>query len=142
MKKLFVSFTNLLYGLRDGRVKESDLEGALFYFGCSKDYLGGCPADNADVQLAFRLNTSAPQTNEADRIYNLIKKTVITAEAEGRARFRKAGQYPSYHELNNLLEKNEIDVSSVKNIQEDELYCYPIIRERYSGLVEGRTKTR
>ncbi len=144
-RKLFISFSSLLYAVKAGRVQPKDLEDGIFYFGCTKEHLWRKDAaENSDVRMAFCMDGGLKKRKnkrEAERIYNIIRDAVFEAEKEGRATFRDITEMNRYSRLNRLLEQNGIDTSSVKHLEPGELclegqYSYPEVEEKYGGLVK------
>lgn len=134
-RKLFVSFTSLLYQFKRKQVTPSDLQGGLFYLGCERIHLLEDLTANKDVELAFKIDTPEG-LEEAVRAYSNIQSAVLTAEDEGRAAFRAKNGHSSFLHLNSLLEKNGINTASVKDLEVNPDYNLPKVKQRYDNLIE------
>ena len=147
-RKLFPSFNRLLALVRDGEITEEDLADGLFYFGCAREALEFSVAQagsNCSVSFAFGLNNYKviddplklqDAMEHAKKVYVLIREAVFRAESEGRAVFRGLEKGPNYKQLNDLLDGNGIDVSSVKHLESVIYYHTRDVKDRYSGLVD------
>ena len=142
-QKLYPSFTRLLYKMQTGDVAPEDLEGSLFYFGCTRSSLDGEARDRLEIRLAFHL----PSQKELDagkedgdldgavQLYDTIRSAVFQAEQEGRAAFRAEDQDPSFKQLNAFLATHGIDTSTVQHL-EKKAYALPLVTNNYNGLVD------
>ena len=133
-RKLFISFSGLVWMMKEGKVAPDDLKGALFYFGCGRDYLGKDFIGNPDIRRAFELGKDGEDLEGAVTTYNRIRIAAFVAEDESRAYLRDKDQL-SFQDLSQLLEINGIDTSSVGYL-EGERYCHPTVKKNYDGLVE------
>jgi hypothetical protein len=96
---LVLSWSGALSQLFSGHIDSSDLEGALFYFGCTREH-------------AF--NPQGSEVNELDSIAHsdpvkglsvhlLLKQILREAEAYHRVEWRDPGDTPNFGQLNALL---------------------------------------
>ena len=145
-KKLFLRFARLIYKMKSGEVVPEDLEDSLFYFGCTQAHLEEDVLDNVDIRLAFKLRSQReldegwPEQEGADlegavRIYDAITSVVFKAKDQGRAAFRESDKLYSFRQLNQLLERNGINTSTVKHL-EKERYAPSLVEDRYKDLVD------
>ena len=137
-KKLFISFSGLVWMMKKGDVAPDDLKDALFYFGCGRDYLDKDFIRNPDIRRAFELGKEGEDLEGAIATYNRIKIAAFVAEDDGRAYLPDKNQL-SFRGLNQLLEGNGVDISSVIKL-EGEKYCHPTVRKNYDSLVEVMVK--
>jgi len=149
-KKLYVSFTNLVKRMQNEEVTPEDLEEALFYFRCAKIHLEKPIRGNREMRLYFNLrsqeevNGEKPPNYKEDLegaiiVYDAIKTAVSLAETEGRAVFRELEGMNTFEQLNQLLEANGIDVSTVRHLEQEADYSRKVIREHYKDLVDLMT---
>jgi len=98
--KVFLSFTGLLGLMRCGKIKEEDLQGAVFYFGCAREHL--FPEDltepNKNVEAIFRDDPGA-----GAKVLAVIREKVLDAEAKGWVGFRHLLEHNSLADLNDIL---------------------------------------
>ncbi len=64
----------------------NELEGALFYFGCTREFMLAAGVD--------------------DNVYRTVRAAIEAAEAEGRVLWRRVGYMSYWEQLNELLEAN------------------------------------
>ena len=129
-KKLFVSFTGLLYALKSGRVSTSDLDDALFAFGCTKDHAlnPGQHGEANEVEWAFRDNPK-----DGKKVHATVVAALKKAQKQGRVVYRTLAQgNMTYEMLNGLLTKNgfkAIDLGKMDWANRDS-YNYPTVQEQ------------
>lgn len=129
-KKLFPSFTGLLYALKSGRVSAIDLDTALFCFGCTKDHAfnPGQHGEGNELDMAFSDN---PAKGKA--IHDIIVSALKKAQKENRVVFRTLAQgNMSYELINKLLKANglpEIDLEKMDWSNRTN-YNYPTLQEQ------------
>ncbi|MBU0535192.1 hypothetical protein KKC62_03420 [Patescibacteria group bacterium] len=129
-KKLLVSFTGLLYALKSGRVTTSDLDDALFCFGCTKDHAlyPGRHGEGNEVEMAFSDNPK-----KGEETHKTIVSALKKAQKEGRVAFRTLAQgNASYELLNKLLKKNGFPVIDLSKMDwaNRTSYNYPTVQEQ------------
>jgi hypothetical protein len=132
---LFISFTSLVYHLKNETIDPKYLEDGLFYFGCAKELLcnNHC-RENIVMKVAFNLD-SKNELKRAQEIYKTIKSAVFKADEDGRALFRQENEHNNYKQLNELLEKNDIDTSTVEEIESKSHYNYRTVVDNYNKIV-------
>ncbi len=129
-KKLFVSFTGLLYALKSGRVTTSDLNDALFCFGCTKDHAlnPGQHGEGNEVKMAFSSNPK-----QGEEVHKAVVSALKKAQKEGRVTFRTLAQgNMTYEKLNKLLKKNGFPVINLGKMDwaNRTSYNYPTVQEQ------------
>jgi len=131
-KRLYVSFSKLVALMKTGKVTPEDLDGALFYFSCGKSYLRTDFVANPDIRIIFNLGREGEDLEGALTTYNRIRIEAFAAEDDGRAYLREKEDL-SFKDLNELLERNKIDTSSVKEFEEQR-YSSGVVRREYKSL--------
>jgi hypothetical protein len=104
-RKLFLSFTSLIRLFRDGRVSESDLDNALFYFGCVREHaMDPWKDETNEVLWAYK------DEQQGRAAHTLIAAALKKAESEGRVGFKNMGDQDNdrYRKLNDLLRANDL----------------------------------
>ena len=145
-KKLFVSYTRLLNPMKSGEVVPEDLEDSLFYLGYAHAHLDEDARDHVKTGLAFRLRSQKdldagkPEHEGADlegavRVYAAIKSAVSKAKDQGRVVFRAEDGRASFEQLNALLARNGIDISTVQHLEKEE-YIFPLVANHYKDIVD------
>ncbi len=124
MRKLFVSFTSLVYGIAGGRVSDADLMTGLFAFGCTREHAMTPGAGGEYVERGVKDHPEA---------HSKLVAAVLLAEGEGRVAWRKDSNHHTNYELvSGLLVKNGIgdidEASPTPGINDG--YCYPGVRDR------------
>ncbi|MFH2062879.1 MAG: hypothetical protein ABIJ46_01870 [bacterium] len=119
--KLFLSFSGLLRAVVHGRICIEDIQGQLFFPGCTREYLALPVGVNPDVGVI-----SVPTLKGDDRHdrqkrveaikphYDLLVMEMIKAKEEGRASFRPLEPEEDWDKLDRLrefLSRNGIEVS-------------------------------
>jgi len=97
MRKLFPSFTGLMYAIVNGQVNHIDLTNGLFVFGCTRGHAiipGAAGEPVEDVVTKNQL------------VHEMVVNAVILAEAEGRIRWRTLELHTNFDMVNDLLEAN------------------------------------
>lgn len=120
MKKLFVSFTSLLYMVSQGKVSAEELDHGLFFFGCWREH---AMDPNGSRMYHGKVDPSAQP---------LIIEAVRKAESEGRAAWHNGPKHPQrpspWRVLNELLEANGFaTLEQEPGLSWD--YGYPAVRE-------------
>lgn len=102
MRKIFLSYSGILIGLRNGQIVMDDLEGGLFYFGCCKSAV----TDDSDLPYPIHSFHSQEEREELMKLIPQVRQIVFAAESDGRADYRKPIAPNSWEELNALLVRN------------------------------------
>jgi hypothetical protein len=100
-KRLFVSFGGLLRALYGLRVSAHQLEDALFYFSCSREYVFevGVGGEHGELPAEYARNPE-----DALKAYEEVLDAIRKAEAESRIAW--CDQEASWEQLNQLLNAN------------------------------------
>lgn len=117
-RKLLVSFSGLIARLAHGQFAISDLNDALMYFGCTREYL-------MEGKMPSEIVKAIEDAEKQATMLSAIRRMIETAEHDGRIDWRPHGGYLSYTQLNKLLVKNgfkPIDPLGQK-------YDYPVVAE-------------
>lgn len=98
---LVLSWSRVLVGLFSGRLEIADLDGAVFYFGCTRshafDPAGGGTNELTEIAKADPIR--------GRQVHAALMAEVEKAEAAGRVAWRENGTgYHTYQQLNELLE--------------------------------------
>ncbi|MBU1104377.1 hypothetical protein KJ664_00560, partial [Patescibacteria group bacterium] len=59
--KLFISFSGLLVALKSGKIPLSDLDTALFYFGCTRDHAYNPSKHGVELDEVSRIFRNNPE---------------------------------------------------------------------------------
>lgn len=126
-RKLFISFTGLMYALKTGRINDEDLANGLFVFGCARDHAITPGTWNEHIEDVVVKNPD---------VHARLVDVVLKAEGEGRVvwRSREAGN-ASFELVDKLLVGNgEAPLISHKEAYgtEDSFphYNYPSVKDR------------
>jgi len=126
-RKLFVSFTGLMYALKAGRINEDDLANGLYVFGCARDHAITPGTWGEYIESVVVKNPA---------VHSRLVDTVLKAELEGRVvwRSREEGN-ASFELVNELLALNgEQPLLSHKEAygRDDHFphYNYPSVKDR------------
>ena len=130
MRKLYPSFTGLMFALASGRIEASDLDNGLFVFGCTRGHVFEPGAAGERVE---NIVSSNPE------VHAQIISALTTAEAEGRVRWRTRETYTDFDLVNDLLTGNGEQplLSHLEaNGFDDPMphYSYPQVAKRCQGL--------
>lgn len=127
--KIFLSFSGMLADLDSATIHLKDLEGALFYFGCAREFvinfrkhLWNSSIEQGTVILGDSFSFPEARKDEFIRILDQIVTILIQAEKEGRAEWRPYPGKTSFKQLNCLLERNglgQIDLNKVPRAWEE-----------------------
>ena len=135
-KRLALSFGNLISQIDRGSLQPADLAGVLFYVGCARSDLELSFDQYPAVRAQFELDRANQATVErAQKIYSELTGIIFTAEKEGRAVFRTQKGDCQYEQLNSLLTRHGVDVSSVRDL-EIQPYTTTVVMQRYDSLVD------
>jgi hypothetical protein len=96
-RKLFISFTGLMYALKAGRINDDDLANGLFVFGCARDHAitpGACSEHIEDVVV------------KNPEVHARLVDVVIKAELAGRVAWRPRNGNASFELVDELLALN------------------------------------
>jgi hypothetical protein len=123
LPKLFVSFTSVLYALKNGRVTETDLQKGLFVFGCTRDHAINPGAQEEFVERVVK---------ERPDIHQMLVKALLRAEADGRVNWRSAtDNNVTYEMVDDLLVRN--GYRQLMGTREyEEMYGQPFYRGHYN----------
>ena len=126
-RKLFISFTGLMYALKAGRITDDDLANGLFAFGCTRGHAITPGASNEHVEDVVVQNPEVHQRlvkaiGEAEFLCRVVWRT----QEEGNMSFQR---------INELLVGNCLQpLNSHKEAygQEDHFphYNYPSVKDR------------
>ncbi len=134
MRKLFLSFSGLLYALASGKITQDDLNTGLFYFGCRRQHAFHPEQD------AYNEITSVSRDNAGvgERAHALLVEGLIKAEAEGRVNWRGENEN-RYGELSKLLVANGLPELHMSQDQHHS-YSYPgvedLVKEQMSESLQ------
>ncbi len=95
MRKIYLSLGALEFDVATGRATADDLGFALYYLSCRRS-----------AALSERVCDSAGLAMLEKEVRLIVRQVLLTAESEGRAILRNAGDLNSYRELNRLLAEN------------------------------------
>ena len=87
---LFLSYSGLLEVVRSGVVSIDNLDGAMFFFGCTREQM-----------LAG---------DDTDDVYRSVRLVIDKAEADGRVVWRKPRQMAAWGQLNAMLSARDLPV--------------------------------
>ncbi|CAN5161216.1 hypothetical protein BH11CYA1_BH11CYA1_08000 [soil metagenome] len=130
-RKLFISFTGLMYALKNGRVNDDDLANGLFVFGCSRGHAITPGAANEHIEDVV---VKHPEVHER------LVKAVLHADFLGRVRWRtSADGNASFQLVNEVLVGNQEDplISHKEAYGRDDSmphYNYPSVQDRCPHL--------
>jgi hypothetical protein len=93
-RKLFISFTGLMYALKAGRITDDDLPNGLFVFGCTRDHVITPGSWGEHIESVVVENPAA---------HSRLVDTLIKAELEGRVVWRSREEGNASFELVNKL---------------------------------------
>ena len=97
-RKLFISFTGLMYALKAGRINDDDLADGLFVFGCVRDHAITPGALGEHVESVVVENPE---------VHARLAQAVLDAECLGRVVWRsREGGHTSFELVNELLVGN------------------------------------
>lgn|GEM_PF-1097052 len=118
---LIISFSGTLRSMARGTVTPSDLEGAIFYFGCEEEY-----AKNVNAALE-EMHGCGIDVDGRLAVYEQLRAAMD--QAEGRIGYRKPGQPNSWADLNALLVSNGLKeiVPVDDDFPKEARYCYPAV---------------
>lgn len=124
-RKLVVSFTGLLYAIERGGITESDLDDALFYFGCTREHAmnPGANGETNELDWAVRKLDLDEAEAKRQRIHGIVTRSLEKAEKDGRAAFRALNVGNSIEQLNGLLSENGFATLT----DTDGYYSYPYV---------------
>lgn len=107
MRRLFVSFTGLLYGLQRNAVSQADLDNGVFYFACTRDHaVKPWESDYNELNI-FEREDGSLDGDAAATAHRLVIAAVTKAEREGRIAWRPNAETPNnFRQLNDLLAAN------------------------------------
>lgn len=105
-RALFLSFSGLARLVKEGGVKEEELDSGLFLFGCTREHLA-----EKEIPGEMRKLYGLFQGRKCKQDYEIIQRVVKRAEDEGRICFRDARPY-TFKQLNEFLRNNRVDVDN------------------------------
>ena len=107
-KMLFVSFTALLFRIRDKQVTEEDLSQGLFFFGCSRRHAFEPWTQGHTNELEW----VTKHGDEQARVHRMLVTAIEAAEKDGRAvwRTRDSFEQDDKEVLTEMLSANGFDV--------------------------------
>ncbi len=126
-RKLFISFTGLMYALKAGRITDDDLANGLFAFGCTRGHAITPGASNEHVEDVVVKNPE---------VHQRLVKAIGDAEFLGRVAWRtQEDGNMSFQLINELLVGNgEQPLNSHKEAygRDDDFphYNYPSVKDR------------
>lgn len=95
-----VSWTRALVGLFGGWFDGADLEGAVYYFGCSREHAFS-PGSRGETNELERIAEDDPERGR--RVHAALMAEVEKAEAAGRVAWHDGFGFTTYERLNVLL---------------------------------------
>ncbi len=130
MRKLFVSFTALLFRLADKKVTDADLATGLFHFGCCLEHVlnpGAFGDENNEVLWAFRNDPEGGKAAHAQ-----IVAAVRKAQEEGRIVWRDPTnpRVSQYDLIAELLERNGLGPLGPSDYASGSSYSYASLAHR------------
>ena len=96
-RKLFISFTGLMYALKAGRINDDDLANGLFVFGCARDHAITPGAWSEHIEDVVVKNPE---------VHARLVEVVIKAELAGRVAWRPRSGNASFELVDELLAIN------------------------------------
>jgi hypothetical protein len=97
-RKLFISFTGLMYALKAGRITDDDLANGLFAFGCTRGHAITPGASNEHIEDVVVKNPE---------VHQRLVKALVEAEFLGRVAWRtQEDGNMSFQLINELLVGN------------------------------------
>ena len=127
LQTIVLSWSGVLSQMFHGLVSVDDLDGALFYFGCTR----GHAFDPASPEDAYNeldaITHSDPERGK--QVYAQLMEAVSSAEADGRVTWRELRQSNSYDQLNELLARNGLPAINPPADEWMSHYSYPAVHE-------------
>lgn len=121
MRRLFVSFTSLMYGLDQGRVAADDLRDGLFAFRCSRDH---ALSPGSWGEYVEEIVVDRPD------IHRQVEAALRAAEKDGRVAWR-AGRNMTYEKVSALLVAcGYPPIAGEDGRSINGPYCYPGVEDR------------
>ena len=130
--KLFLSYSKLLYLVADGKVTEDEMRRGLFFFGCPVQYFED--TDNDIIITSINLAQTEEEKTRFLESYDIMKRVVSIASAEGRTYFKSKEGHVSIRDLNRFLKRNGVDVSAVGFGKKR--FNYPDVKRDYNSVVD------
>lgn len=134
-RKLFVSFTGLMYGIVAGEVSQTDLETGLFHFGCTREHAINPGAAGEHVETVVRKHPD---------VHAMVVGAILLAEGEGRIAWRTREDGSGRYELLlPLLAANGYAIGGAESLIGDWRssrqyqmghYSYPAVRDLVEDL--------
>ena len=124
---LVISFSGALNGLMGGRVTASDLEHAVFYLGCTREFTDD---SEAWVQEIWGDRDGSWRALSADDAHKALMSALGRADANSRAAWRLPPDEPNTWEaLNSLLESQGLPTITPVDSDWPQTgrYCYPSV---------------
>lgn len=100
VQPLVLSWSGVLSQLFAGTITLDELDGALFYFGCTKEHAFTPEASNGPNELE-EITRSDPERGK--KVHAELMRAVREAEAHDRVAWRALDERPSWNQLNQLL---------------------------------------
>lgn len=132
MRKIFLSYTTLIHNLINGTIKPSDLENALFSFGCSRLHVYRDIKKNPGEYEHFKTK------KDISFINNIITTAVTQAALDGRVLWcrdldsawnRSRAEFLSNHGIvidtdsESFWKLDPLNIPGWKNLLKDKLEC-------------------
>ena len=106
-RKLFVSFTGLLYALQQKKVSQADLDNGIFYFSCIREHAVEPWGSSYNELNNFQREDGSVDSDAAATAHRLVIAAITKAEREGRIAWRQDRETPNtFRQLNDLLAAN------------------------------------
>ena len=104
---LVISFSGVLHALYHGRISAADLDGAFFYFGCTRSHVmdTGVGGESGEMQYEYHEDPEG-----VDEAYRIVRDAFLASEAAGRVVCRELHETPNWDQLNELLAVNGLPV--------------------------------
>jgi hypothetical protein len=107
VRTLVLSWSGVLSQLFHGLVSLEELDGALFYFGCTRDHAFAPETHDGYNQLDSIISSDPARGR---RLHAFLMEIVASSELAGRVTWRALDESSSYGQLNELLERNGLPV--------------------------------
>lgn len=101
--KVVLSYSGMLRAFARGEITIEDLNGAVFYFGCTREY--AMNPESSDARILYTATNVKGNSERRRELHSRILEVVLQAEAEGRAAYRDFDESRSIAMLNELLGK-------------------------------------
>ena len=122
---LVISFSGTLNKLVRGSVKVGDIDDAVFYLGCTREFTD----DPTPWVNEIWGNLNQHRNRLADEVQEALSDALAEADRNGRVAWREPGQPNTWEALNELLESQGLPtiVPVDNDVPQTNRYCYPAV---------------